>query len=91
MPVFTWLYERRTDVAALPSKISVQRMLGVPFAEMTPAEIEKSVQDQSTVIAKDLRVAGKFVEPDREIVALIAYLQQLGKYEVVKKVADTAR
>jgi len=84
MPVFTWLYDNKTDVAALPSKLSVQRMIGVPFAPMTAAEIANSVNVQSTAIAKDLRVAGKYVEPDREIVALIAYLQQLGKYDVVK-------
>ena len=84
MPTFPWLYEWKTDVAALPSKIAVQRMIGVPFAPMTPAEIEKSVRDQSESVARDLRKEGNFIEPDREIVALIAYLQQLGKYDLVK-------
>ena len=84
MPSFAWLYEWKTDVAALPKKISVQRMIGVPFAPMTPEEIQKSVEVQSTAIAKDLRKEGNYIEPDREIVALIAYLQQLGKYDTVK-------
>jgi cytochrome c oxidase cbb3-type subunit I/II len=83
MPVFTWLYEWKTDVAALPKKIAVQRMIGVPFAPMTPEEIQKSVAEQSASVAKDLRKEGNYIEPDREIVALIAYLQQLGKYEKV--------
>jgi len=65
-------------------------MIGVPFAPMTAAEIEKSVKDQSETIAKDLRKEGNYIEPDREIVALIAYLQQLGKYDVVKN-KTTAR
>ena len=30
-----------------------------------------------------LRAAGAYVAPDKEIVALIAYLQQLGKFESV--------
>jgi len=84
MPSFSWLYDWKTDVAALPSKIRVQRLIGVPFAPMTPAEIEASVNAQSTAIAKDLRKEGNYIEPDREIVALIAYLQQLGKYDTVK-------
>ena len=92
MPNFPWLYEWKTDVAALPSKLAVQRMIGVPFAPMTPAEIQKSVQDQSETVARDLRKEGNYIEPDREIVALIAYLQQLGKYDVVKtKVASSPK
>ena len=30
-------------------------------------------------------MAGSFVEPDRQIVALIAYLQKLGQYEDLQK------
>jgi cytochrome c oxidase cbb3-type subunit I/II len=91
MPSFAWLYENNTDVAALPKKIEVQRMLGVPFAAMTKEQIEASVKAQSSAIAKDLRDQGNLIEPEREIVALIAYLQQLGKYDVVKpKVAASS-
>jgi cytochrome c oxidase cbb3-type subunit I/II len=85
MPAFPWLFEAETDVAALPTKISVQRVLGVPFAEMTPAEIQASVQAQAEEIAADLRTQGNYTEPSKEIVALIAYLQKLGKSEPVKK------
>ncbi|MFT3870881.1 MAG: cytochrome-c oxidase, cbb3-type subunit I [Nibricoccus sp.] len=84
MPAFPWLFEAKTDVAALESKIKVQRMLGVPFAPMTKEEIEKSTSAQATTIAKELRSQGQYIEADREIVALIAYLQQLGKYDAVK-------
>jgi cytochrome c oxidase cbb3-type subunit I/II len=84
MPSFSWLYEWKTDVAALPKKISVQRLIGVPFAPLTADEVAKSVKDQSETLARDLRKEGNYIEPDREIVALIAYLQQLGKYDVVK-------
>jgi cytochrome c oxidase cbb3-type subunit I/II len=84
MPTFPWLYEWKTDVDVLPKKIAVQRMIGVPFAPMTPEEIQKSVDEQSVAVAKDLRKEGNYIEPNREIVALIAYLQQLGKYETVK-------
>jgi cytochrome c oxidase cbb3-type subunit I/II len=87
MPNYPWLFHDTTDVAALPRKIEVQRKLGVPFAEKTKEEIAQSVQKQSDVIVADLRVAGAEVPPDREIVALIAYMQKLGKGEIVPLVA----
>ena len=80
MPNYPWLYEQETDVAALPTKVSVLRLLGVPFAENTDEEIQESVDSQAIGIAKQLREAGVYVAPEKEIVALIAYLQSLGAF-----------
>ncbi|OAM89664.1 cytochrome-c oxidase, cbb3-type subunit I [Termitidicoccus mucosus] len=85
MPRYTWLYTRDTDVAALPSKINVLRTLGVPYPEWTPREIQASVEADSAKILAELQAQGGTIEPTREIIALIAYLQQLGKSEIVKK------
>jgi cytochrome c oxidase cbb3-type subunit I/II len=49
------------------------------------------VNTQQKAIAADLHAAGAVVEPDREIVALISYLQKLGKYEVVSPLKAAAR
>jgi cytochrome c oxidase cbb3-type subunit I/II len=38
--------------------------------------------EQGSVIAKDLELNGVKVSPDSEMVAIIAYLQKLGKYEI---------
>jgi cytochrome c oxidase cbb3-type subunit I/II len=84
MPNFAWLLSDTLDTSALPRKIAVQRQLGVPYPEWTDAEIAGSVSAQAGAIARDLRDAGAYVAPDKEIVALIAYLQHLGKYESVK-------
>jgi cytochrome c oxidase cbb3-type subunit I/II len=83
MPNYPWLNENDTDVAALPSKIRVQTMLGVPYPEMTDEEIQASVDAQATEIAERLKAEGIFIAPEKQIVALIAYLQQLGNYEDV--------
>jgi cytochrome c oxidase cbb3-type subunit I/II len=61
----------------------VQRQLGVPYPEWTDEEIAASADAQGREIAAELRTAGAYVAPDREIVALIAYLQKLGKSEPV--------
>ena len=84
MPNFPWLLANPLDVSTLPRKIAVQRQLGVPYPAWTDAEIAARVAAQQQAIARELRAAGGYVAPDREIVALIAYLQQLGHFEAVR-------
>lgn len=81
MPNYPWLLTNSTDVAALPTKLSVQRTLGVPYPNWTPEQIDARVNEQAKGIAADLKAAGAYVAPEKEIVALIAYLQVLGKSE----------
>ncbi len=83
MPDYPWLFTDKTDAAALSSKLSVQRRIGVPYAPMTDAEIQQSCDTQANAVSADLKLAGAEVPPDREIVALISYLQTLGKAEKV--------
>jgi cytochrome c oxidase cbb3-type subunit I/II len=83
MPNYPWLFTQDTDVAALPAKLAAQRTLGVPYPEYKGDELTTLVNAQATAIAADLKAAGVSVEPGREIVALIAYLQKLGKHEVI--------
>jgi cytochrome c oxidase cbb3-type subunit I/II len=83
MPNYPWLFTAKTDIDALPKKISVQKMLGVPFTQTTKAEIEKACATEAAVIVADLKTAGAETAPDREIIALIAYMQKLGKSEKV--------
>lgn len=78
MPNYPWLMTKRTNINALPAKIAVQRRLGVPFPEMTDAEILEHANMQAQEIVDGLREKGIYTAPDRQIVALIAYLQQLG-------------
>ena len=79
MPSYSWLQQNNTDYGALPSTIRVQRMLGVPFPDMSPATIDELAQNQAKQIAKDLRDQGRYIKPGKEIVALISYLQCLGQ------------
>jgi cytochrome c oxidase cbb3-type subunit I/II len=79
MPAYTWLFDDNTDYASLSAKIRVQRTLGVPFPNWSPADIDRLAHDQAKEIAKELRDQGRYTDPDKEIVALTAYLQCLGK------------
>jgi cytochrome c oxidase cbb3-type subunit I/II len=83
MPSFAWLLNNPLDNSTLVKKIAVQRMLGVPYPNWTPEQIQARVDAQAKEIAADLKTAGAYVAPDKEIVALIAYLQQLGHAPIV--------
>jgi cytochrome c oxidase cbb3-type subunit I/II len=91
MPNYPWLFTSPTDVAALPGKIAVQRQLGVPYPAWTDAQITADVNQQAKAIMEDLKTAGGVIAPDKQIVALIAYLQKLGKYETVAPSSRAAR
>jgi cytochrome c oxidase cbb3-type subunit I/II len=89
MPTYPWLLANDADLATLPRKISVQRTLGVPYPNWTPEQIQTRVTTQAKEIAADLRTAGAYIAPEKEVVALIAYLQHLGKYEDLRAPAKT--
>ena len=82
MPKYEAMLKRDVNVAGLTSKLNVQRTLGVPYPNWTPEQIAARVKEQATAIAQDLRTAGAYVAPEKEIIALIAYLQQLGRAPV---------
>ncbi|MEZ5328593.1 MAG: cytochrome-c oxidase, cbb3-type subunit I [Verrucomicrobiales bacterium] len=88
MPSYAWLAEKDTDIKALPAKIGVQRMLGVPYPAMTNHEIEQNAIEQATKITQNLRQppATIYADPNKQIVAVIAYLQKLGSYKVLDPV-----
>jgi cytochrome c oxidase cbb3-type subunit I/II len=79
MPTYPWLLSEKADWEVLPERIRVQKRLGVPYKYGSDAEMLAEVKAEAEGIAADLKTAGAPVEADREIVAMIAYLQRLGK------------
>ena len=51
----------------------------MPFPNWSPAMIDTLARTQAGEIAAELKTQGRYIAPDKEIVALIAYLQSLGK------------
>lgn len=78
MPQYPWLAENEIDLSVTPKKISVMRTLGVPYPEGFEDEAVAHLQAQYAEIAKGLRSSGIDVGDNKEIVAMIAYLQRLG-------------
>ncbi|MEM9338996.1 MAG: cytochrome-c oxidase, cbb3-type subunit I [Bacteroidota bacterium] len=78
MPPYPWLYKQYWDKARTPDKIAAMRTLGVPYSEAFVDEAVSDAEVQAQTIADGLNKDGLAVSPDKEIVALIAYLQRLG-------------
>lgn len=91
MPSYPWLLEKPTNYHSLSSKINVQKTLGVPFPDWSPSEIDSAARAQAKEISKALKEEGKEIDPDVELVAVIAYLQQLGKYEDITLKSASAK
>jgi cytochrome c oxidase cbb3-type subunit I/II len=79
MPNYPWLLTQALDTNALPARIGALRKVGVPYPagyENGPAQ--KELQAQAGAIVARLKAGMVTAPSDREIIALIAYLQRLG-------------
>ncbi|HEY0611153.1 MAG TPA: cytochrome-c oxidase, cbb3-type subunit II, partial [Chitinophaga sp.] len=79
MPSYPWLLEDRIDKAKTPAMINAMRKLGVPYPHNYELQANKDMEQQAGIIAASLKRDKLETLPDREIVALIAYLQRIGK------------
>lgn len=79
MPNYKWLVEQKIDYATLTKKLSVMKQLGVPYSDSDISSGVSKALEQANVISLDLIKQGvpKEIE-DKELVALIAYLQRIG-------------
>ena len=78
MPAYPWLYTQSIDTAIVGSKIRAMQKLGVPYPKEYDRQAVGDLKAQATLIAGDLQQQNAPGDPDKEIVALIAYLQRLG-------------
>ncbi|WP_299012600.1 cytochrome-c oxidase, cbb3-type subunit I [uncultured Polaribacter sp.] len=97
MPSYKWLIRDRLDKSSTQDKMRVMVSLGVPYSEEEIVSAMKSMDLQSSEIAEnlmkddDIKTSmtnnNKDFIPlkDREIVALIAYIQRLGTDIKVKE------
>ena len=88
MPQYTWLLENTLDISLTGKKISALRSVGVPYPEGYENQANDDLMKQAEAIALDLQKNGVPAEPDKEIIALIAYLQRLGTDIKAKPVAE---
>jgi cytochrome c oxidase cbb3-type subunit I/II len=78
MPLYPWLFDDDVNTEYTVKRITLMRKLGVPYPEgyedQVMADYEKQRDEIVARLAKDEIEAN----PNKEIIALIAYLQRLG-------------
>ena len=79
MPRYPWLIEDQLNANNTMAKIKAMIRLGVPYPEGYENKALADMESQAKEISANLKKDGIETLPDREIVALIAYLQRLGK------------
>ncbi|MBF0491335.1 MAG: cytochrome-c oxidase, cbb3-type subunit I [Deltaproteobacteria bacterium] len=80
MPIYPWLYSQKIDEDILTKKLEVMKSMGVPYSEEEIKNAKEDAQSQASKIALGLEnQGGEKNMQDKEIIALIAYLQRLGK------------
>ena len=78
MPAYAWMLDDPIDTASTPAKIRAMQRLGVPYPEGYDQVANKDLMQQAETIRTKL-AADKIKTPaNREIVAMIAYLQRMG-------------
>ena len=79
MPEYSWLIDNPIDIDTTPAKIEAMKTLGVPYPDGFENIAIEDLTTQAKSIAETLKIQGvPEAEWDKEIIALIAYLQRLG-------------
>lgn len=78
MPPYPWLLTNELDNSSLRSKIETMRTLGVPYPEGFEDQAVEHLRNQAQQVVGALRESKIEARADKEIIALIAYLQRLG-------------
>ncbi|MCL8007714.1 cytochrome-c oxidase, cbb3-type subunit I [Gelidibacter japonicus] len=105
MPGYKWLITDKLDKSVTERKMRTMMTLGVPYTDEDVANAQQSMTEQGTQIEQNLYGDPAFAEAyerdkensgpdfvemrDREIVAIIAYLQRLGTDIKVKDLETT--
>lgn len=88
MPSYPWLLDDDLDTSSTAPKIRAMITLGVPYPEGYDKQANKDLVKQSEKITASLKKDGIETLSNKEIIAVIAYLQRMGtdiKFETTKK------
>ena len=78
MPEYDWLITQPLDTTTTSAKINALQKVGVPYPSGYENIANHDLDNQAKIIAADLSKDKITVASNKEIVAIIAYLQRLG-------------
>jgi cytochrome c oxidase cbb3-type subunit I/II len=78
MPGYPWLLTQKLETNSLPARIAALRKVGVPYLDGYEQLALAELKLQAATIVTNLKSGSIDAAADREIIAMIAYLQRLG-------------
>ncbi len=85
MPRYPWLAEKSIDLDMTDNKIGAMIALGVPYPKDYDKIANEDLMKQAQQIVDELKQSNINIDKDKQLVALIAYLQRLGTDIKVKE------
>lgn len=82
MPRYPWLAENELNTSDIEAKMNAHVVLNVPYTETDIENAQTSMRSQASQIGERLAAEGITGMENKEIVAMIAYLQRMGKQPV---------
>ncbi len=79
MPAYTWLAEWSYTPEDVGQSLRALQTIGTPYTDEQIDNVATLLADEAQLIVDDLADDGITTAADKEIVALIAYLQRLGR------------
>lgn len=79
MPSYAFMADKDLDVSMTPAKIRAMQSLGVPYPEGFDKIAVEELNKQASKISADLSKSDVDLSSKKELIAVIAYLQRLGK------------
>ncbi|MEO6251963.1 MAG: cytochrome-c oxidase, cbb3-type subunit I [Ferruginibacter sp.] len=89
MPAYPFMLTQNLDTSTTAAKINAMRSLGVPYQKGYEKFANSELMAQANSIRINLKMEGIEVPANREVIALIAYIQRLGKDISKNKTATT--
>ncbi|MFO1487677.1 MAG: cytochrome-c oxidase, cbb3-type subunit I [Verrucomicrobiota bacterium] len=91
MPRYPWLLTQKLETDVLAPRIKALRKVGVPYPDgYENGEAQKELETQAAQVVANLKTGSVEAKSDKEIIAVIAYLQRLGKDIKAAPVAPVA-
>ena len=79
MPAYPWMLTKDLDFEAIQSIMRAHQIVGVPYSDEDVAGSEAAAREQAQAVANEIVIqGGPEGLAEKQIVALIAYLQRLG-------------
>jgi cytochrome c oxidase cbb3-type subunit I/II len=78
MPPYPWLASQDLDLSLTVKKLKAMQTLGVPYTQYEVDNGNNALMVQAKAIADNLKKEGVAIESQKELIAVIAYLQRMG-------------